>query len=316
MPGDLPSCGRRMRDRDRRVVDTLRTAGGDGRLTAGELDARVEARAVSPDPGRAGRTGRRPGRRDRDEGRPLVRQTAANGRGPDAGRCRTASRCDEACAGSRRLTDAVITSRTVAHRHGHAARQLVIVGAPGIVIEAGGLNLVFSKPAPPGQCRRRPGSASSSPERSRHAKAVGGGREPVWSKTRLLARLHLRDVANDFSVIDQPGIPCTRQGSLHAAVSRLQPRFNVQNQVICAGRARQADGLRGAPIRPIRPFGRGPGLLHSVARCGLPLSGPYGRPAEPGWVPAADGQVAVRYAQARPTGAAGGAWETMGRWSR
>src|SRR6185312_14410349 len=45
MPRDLPELRASHEDRDR-VVDTLRTAGGDGRLTAEELDARVE-RALS-----------------------------------------------------------------------------------------------------------------------------------------------------------------------------------------------------------------------------------------------------------------------------
>jgi hypothetical protein len=38
MPGDLPELRASHQDRDR-VVDTLRTAGGDGRLTAGKMDA-------------------------------------------------------------------------------------------------------------------------------------------------------------------------------------------------------------------------------------------------------------------------------------
>src|ERR1700755_639043 len=45
MPRDLPELRASHEDRDR-VVDTLRTAGGDGRLTVEELDARVE-RALS-----------------------------------------------------------------------------------------------------------------------------------------------------------------------------------------------------------------------------------------------------------------------------
>src|SRR5436305_6087179 len=45
MSRDLPELRASHEDRDR-VVDTLRTAGGDGRLTAEELDARVE-RALS-----------------------------------------------------------------------------------------------------------------------------------------------------------------------------------------------------------------------------------------------------------------------------
>jgi len=41
MPDDLPDLRASHEDRDR-VVDTLRVAGGDGRLTAEELDARLE----------------------------------------------------------------------------------------------------------------------------------------------------------------------------------------------------------------------------------------------------------------------------------
>lgn len=50
MPDDLPDLRASHEDRDR-VVDALRVAGGDGRLTAGELDARLE-RALQP--GRSG----------------------------------------------------------------------------------------------------------------------------------------------------------------------------------------------------------------------------------------------------------------------
>jgi uncharacterized protein DUF1707 len=45
MPDDLPDLRASHEDRDR-VADALRVAGGDGRLTAGELDARLE-RALS-----------------------------------------------------------------------------------------------------------------------------------------------------------------------------------------------------------------------------------------------------------------------------
>ena len=45
MPDDLPDLRASHEDRDR-VVDTLRVAGGDGRLIADELDARLE-RALS-----------------------------------------------------------------------------------------------------------------------------------------------------------------------------------------------------------------------------------------------------------------------------
>ena len=46
MSSDLPELRASHEDRDR-VVETLRTAGGDGRLTAEELDARVERAMVA-----------------------------------------------------------------------------------------------------------------------------------------------------------------------------------------------------------------------------------------------------------------------------
>lgn len=113
MPGDLPGLRVSHEDRDR-VVDTLRTAGGDGRLTAGELDARVE-RALSA--------------RTRGElaalaaGLPaaaaakdvlVVRQTG--GRWTRAGRWTVPDRIEvrtKLCRVTFDFTDAVITSRTV-----------------------------------------------------------------------------------------------------------------------------------------------------------------------------------------------------------
>ena len=145
MSRDLPELRASHEDRER-VVDTLRTAAGDGRLTAEELDARVE-RALSA--------------RNQGELAALVadlpacprRRTsssssnaAANGPGPDAGRCRTTSSCEtQLCRVTFDFTDAVITSRTLRIDTDMQHGKLVIVGAPGIVIDADGLNLVFSR---------------------------------------------------------------------------------------------------------------------------------------------------------------------------
>lgn len=46
MPDDMPGMRASHEDRDR-VVDALPVAGGDGRLSAGELDTRLE-RALQP----------------------------------------------------------------------------------------------------------------------------------------------------------------------------------------------------------------------------------------------------------------------------
>jgi hypothetical protein len=87
--------------------------------------------------------------------------------------------------------------------------KLVIVGAPGILIDADGLNLVFSETKlRSDSAGADPGSASSSPERSSTRRSSSGGREPAQAGNPVLARLHLRDVAND-SRHRSVRIPCT-----------------------------------------------------------------------------------------------------------
>ncbi len=147
MSGDLPELRASHEDRDR-VVDTLRTAAGDGRLTAEELDDRVE-RALSA--------------RNQGELAALVADLPAaaaaatkdvlvveqrGGRWTRAGRWTVPNRVElrtQLCRVTFDFTNAVIISRTLridaAMQHG----KLVIVGAPGIVIDADGLNLVFSR---------------------------------------------------------------------------------------------------------------------------------------------------------------------------
>lgn len=173
MSRDLPELRASHDDRDR-VVDTLRTAGGDGRLTAEELDDRVE-RALSA--------------RTRGELAALVADlpgaTAAKdvlvveqtgGKWTRAGRWTVPDRIEvrtKLCRVTFDFTDAVITSRTVRIDMDMQHGKLVIVGAPGIVIDAGGLSLVFSK------TKLRPGSAAADPRLRvelagtlRHAKVI------------------------------------------------------------------------------------------------------------------------------------------------
>jgi hypothetical protein len=143
MPRDLPELRASHEDRDR-VVDTLRTAGGDGRLTAEELDARVE-RALSA--------------RTQGELAALVADLSAamkdvlvveqiGGKWTRAGRWTVPNRIEvrtKLCRVTFDFTNAVITSRTVRIDTDMQHGKLVIVGAPGIMIDADGLNLVFSK---------------------------------------------------------------------------------------------------------------------------------------------------------------------------
>jgi hypothetical protein len=145
MSSDLPELRASHEDRDR-VVDTLRTAAGDGRLTTEELDARVEL-ALSA--------------RNQGELAALVADLPAtsatkdvlvveqrSGKWTRAGRWTVPSRIElrtQLCRVTFDFTDAVITSRTLRIDMDMQLGKLVIVGAPGIVIDADGLNLVFSK---------------------------------------------------------------------------------------------------------------------------------------------------------------------------
>jgi hypothetical protein len=145
MSSDLPELRASHEDRDR-VVDTLRTAGGDGRLTAEELDVRVE-RALSA--------------RTQGELTALVADLSASsatkdvlvvkqrgGKWTRAGRWTVPNRIElrtQLCRVTFDFTDAVITSRTLRIDTDMQHGKLVIVGAPGIVIDADGLDLVFSK---------------------------------------------------------------------------------------------------------------------------------------------------------------------------
>jgi len=145
MSSDLPELQASHEDRDR-VVDTLRTAGGDGRLTAEELDTRVE-RALSA--------------RTQGELAALVADLSAasatkdvlvvkqrGGKWTRAGRWTVPNRIElrtQLCRVTFDFTDAVIASRTLRIDMDMQLGKLVIVGAPGIVIDADGLNLMFSR---------------------------------------------------------------------------------------------------------------------------------------------------------------------------
>ncbi|MEV0695226.1 DUF1707 domain-containing protein [Streptomyces sp. NPDC050388] len=145
MSRELPKLRASHEDRDR-VVDVLRIACGDGRLTYEELDTRVE-RALTA--------------RTQDELAVLVADLQAapatkdvlvvgqlGGKWSRAGRWTVPARIKlrtQICRVTLDFTEAVITSRTLRIDANMQHGRLVIVGAPGIEIDTGGLNLMFSK---------------------------------------------------------------------------------------------------------------------------------------------------------------------------
>jgi hypothetical protein len=145
MPRDLPELRASHQDRDR-VVDTLRTAGGDGRLTAEELDARVERALSARTQGELAALVADLSAATATKDVLVVKQTG--GKWTRAGRWTVPDRIEvrtRLCRVTFDFTDAVIISRTVRIDTDMQHGKLVIVGAPGIVIDADGLNLVFSK---------------------------------------------------------------------------------------------------------------------------------------------------------------------------
>jgi hypothetical protein len=159
MTSDLPELRATHADRDR-AVETLRVAGGDGRLTAEELDQRLEAALSSRTQGElaaltadlsAGRPGL-PAAKDvlevKQEGSRYVR----------TGRWVVPRRIDlrtRLCHVTLDFAEAVITPGTLRIDLDMVHGKLVIVSAPGIEIDADGLT--YSR------CKLRPARAGADP---------------------------------------------------------------------------------------------------------------------------------------------------------
>jgi hypothetical protein len=145
MPDDRPDLRASHEDRNR-VVDALRVAGGDGRLSAEELDARLESALTARTLGElAGLTTDLPiasAARDvlvvEQHGGRYVRQ----GRWPVPARIELRT---QECRVTFDFTHAVITSNVLRIETDMVHGKLVIVSAPGIVIDTDGLTLTYSK---------------------------------------------------------------------------------------------------------------------------------------------------------------------------
>jgi hypothetical protein len=145
MPNDLPDPRASHEDRDR-TVDVLRVAGGDGRLTAQELEARLEsalsARTLGELAELTADLSSAPATRD------VLVIEQHGGRYMREGRwlvpARIALRTRE-CRVTLDFTDAVITSRALRIDADMVHGKLFIVSSPGIVIDTDGLTCTYSK---------------------------------------------------------------------------------------------------------------------------------------------------------------------------
>lgn len=142
---ELPEVRASHADRDR-CVEVLRVAGGDGRLTAGELDARLE-RALTA------RTQAElavliadlpPSPTTKD----IVVVEQTGGRWSRTGSWHVPDRIEvrtKSCRVTLDFTDAVITSWILGIEAAMQFGTLVLVGAPGIVIDTDGVNRTYSR---------------------------------------------------------------------------------------------------------------------------------------------------------------------------
>ena len=132
-------------DRDR-VVDALRIAGGDGRLSAEELDTRLERALSARTLGElAGLTTDLPNAAAAKEVL-VIRQHA--GKYVQDGRWLVPARIElrtQMCRVTLDFTHAVITSSVLRIETDMVHGKLLIVSPPGIVINTDGLNLTYSK---------------------------------------------------------------------------------------------------------------------------------------------------------------------------
>ena len=147
MPDDLPGLRASHADRDR-VVDALRVAGGDGRLTAEELDTRLEsalsARTLSE---LAELTADLPVA-PAAQGKDVLVVEQHGGRYVREGRWPVPARIElrtQECKVTLDFTHAVITSNVLRIETDMVHGKLFIVSPPGIVISTDGLALTYSK---------------------------------------------------------------------------------------------------------------------------------------------------------------------------
>lgn len=142
-----PPPGMRASHEDRdRVVEALRVAGGDGRLSAEELESRVESALTARTIGELARlTADLPAA---SPAREVLEIRQGGGKYVRDGRWLVPQRIDlraGLCRVTLDFTRAVITSKVLRIDAEMAHGKLVIVSSPGMVIDTSGLECTYSK---------------------------------------------------------------------------------------------------------------------------------------------------------------------------
>lgn len=147
MPDDVPDLRASHADRDR-VVEMLRIAAGDGRLSAEELDTRLESALSARTLGElAGLTADLP-IGSAATGKDVLVVEQHGGRYIRDGRWPVPARIElrtQECRVTLDFTHAVITSNVLRIETDMVHGKLFIVSSPDIVIDTDGLSLTYSK---------------------------------------------------------------------------------------------------------------------------------------------------------------------------
>ena len=147
MAEDLPNLRASHADRDR-VVDALRVAAGDGRLSAEELDSRLETALSARTMGELAELTADLPAMPASQSRDVLVVEQHGGKFAREGRWPVPPRIElrtQLCRVTLDFTQAVITSNVLLIETDMVHGRLFIVSAPGIVIDTDGLSLTYSK---------------------------------------------------------------------------------------------------------------------------------------------------------------------------
>ena len=147
MAEDLPNLRASHADRDR-VVDALRVAAGDGRLSAEELDSRLETALSARTMGELAELTADLPAKLASQSRDVLVVEQHGGKFAREGRWPVPPRIElrtQLCRVTFDFTQAVITSNVLLIETDMVHGKLSIISAPGIVIDTDGLHLTYSK---------------------------------------------------------------------------------------------------------------------------------------------------------------------------